>query len=89
MVQVIERNPQEISLTKKKSELEQIAATLVGKGNIQKSQDCFTLYSNSILVIPEINTLVVYDPKKFNLSMKLAELYEKCGNDEFEVRKQF
>jgi len=91
MVKVIERTPKEIALSEKFSQLEQIARKFVDEKNIclNSNLNSFSLYKNSILVIPELNRLFVYDSQQFDFALDLANLYENTCNEEFIIKKEY
>lgn len=89
MVKIIERTTEEIALSEKYSRLEQVTREFVKKKDIRLNPDSFTLHKDSILVIPEINRLIVYDLQQFDFAVDLANLYENICNEEFIIKKEY
>ena len=89
MVKIFGRTPEEVALSIKKADLEQITREFVKDEDTCVTSEGITLHNNSVVVIPSINRVYVSTPQKIDLAIDLASAYEKRCNEEFTVKKDY
>lgn len=90
MVRIYAPTPKDIERIQRHSRLEQLTKKFVRTEDIcVLAPLAISLYCNSILIIPATNEVIVHDPRKLEISIKLAAAYEKDFDEEFMVKKEY
>ncbi len=96
MVNIIERTKEEIRLEERAKDLEKIAKEIIPSATINLTNKPYLIVvfdpsSNNMIcgVYPDKNKIVLRDRKYFDISLKLAEEYEKNPGEKWTLKKDY